>query len=54
MNHFQNMDGAWSFAFQPYYNENVTQEFFNPKAEGIFDIEDMYRKHMQEFMPRTS
>lgn len=43
MNHFQDMDGAWSFAFAPYYNENITQEFFNPKAQGIFDVEDMYR-----------
>jgi PhoPQ-activated pathogenicity-related protein len=43
MNHFQSMDGAWSFAFQPFYKENLTQDFFNPKAEGIYDVEDAYR-----------
>jgi len=46
MNHFQDMDGAWSFALQPYYNENLTQELFNLKTQGIFDVEDMYRKQL--------
>jgi PhoPQ-activated pathogenicity-related protein len=43
MNHFQDMDGAWSFALQPYYGENLTLEVFTPKAQEIFDVEDMYR-----------
>jgi PhoPQ-activated pathogenicity-related protein len=43
MNHFRSMDGAWSFAFEPYYKVNLTQDFFNPKTEGIYDVEDMYR-----------
>lgn len=42
MNHFQNLGGAWSFAFEPYYDENITQEFHNPKSQGIYDVEDMY------------
>ena len=46
MNHFRDMDGGWSFAFQPYYKENLTQDFFNPKTEGIYDVEDVYRKYI--------
>jgi PhoPQ-activated pathogenicity-related protein len=43
MNHYQNLGGAWSFAFEPYYDENITQEFHNPKSQGIYDVEDLYR-----------
>lgn len=46
MNHFQNLGGAWSFAFEPYYDENITQEFHNPKSQGIYDVEDMYSMYM--------
>lgn len=45
MNHYRNLDGAWSFAFQPYYEENVTQELHNPEIQGLYDVEDMYSKH---------
>ena len=41
MNHYRNMDGAWSFAMRPYYDENITQEFFNPEMEGVYEVEDM-------------
>jgi PhoPQ-activated pathogenicity-related protein len=43
MNHFRSLDGAWSFALGPYYAENVTQDFLNPKTQGLFDVEDPYR-----------
>jgi PhoPQ-activated pathogenicity-related protein len=43
MHHFQSMDGDWSFALWAYYSDNLTQEISNPKAQGIYDIEDMYR-----------
>jgi PhoPQ-activated pathogenicity-related protein len=43
MNHFRNLDGAWSFALGPYYAENITQEFYNPRTQGLFDVEDPYR-----------
>jgi PhoPQ-activated pathogenicity-related protein len=42
MRHFENMDGAWSFALASYYNENLTQEFFNPKTDDVWSVEDMY------------
>ncbi|KAK2157405.1 hypothetical protein LSH36_192g01004 [Paralvinella palmiformis] len=42
MAHYQSMEGAWSFAFDPYYRENLTKELFNPKTHEVFDIEDMY------------
>jgi PhoPQ-activated pathogenicity-related protein len=51
MHHFQSLDGAWSFALQPYYNENITQDFFNPDAEPIFDVEDMYRYRERLTLP---
>jgi PhoPQ-activated pathogenicity-related protein len=41
--HQQNMDGGWSFAFQPYWRENLTQELFNPKTTRLWDVEDVYR-----------
>ena len=44
MAHYQTMDGAWSFAFESYYRENLTQELLNPKAQGAFEVEDMYSK----------
>jgi PhoPQ-activated pathogenicity-related protein len=43
MNHYRNMDGAYSFAFQPYWNENLTAEIYNPEVMGVWDVEDMYR-----------
>jgi len=50
MNHYQNMDGAWSFAFASYYNENVTQDFLNPKTHEIWSVEDMYCKHLPKYV----
>ena len=41
MNHYRNMGGAWSFAMRPYYDENITQEFFNPEFDVIYEAEDM-------------
>lgn len=52
MNHFRNMDGAYSFAFSPYWNEGLTREFYNPKTDGVWDVEDMYstfNSHMLYF-----
>jgi PhoPQ-activated pathogenicity-related protein len=43
MNHFRDMDGAYSFAFSPYWNEGLTREFYNPKTDGVWDVEDMFR-----------
>lgn len=43
MSHYQKLDGGWSFALSPYYNENLTQALFDPVADGLFDVEDMYR-----------
>jgi PhoPQ-activated pathogenicity-related protein len=42
LQHQQNMDGGWSFAFKPYWNENLTQGFYNPKTTRIWEVEDMY------------
>lgn len=42
--HFRAFEGGWSFAFRPYYRENLTLEFDNPIAtQEIYDSEDMYR-----------
>lgn len=45
MNHYRNMDGAYSFAFSPYWNEGLTAEFYNPVTDGVWDVEDMYRAY---------
>jgi PhoPQ-activated pathogenicity-related protein len=42
-NHFQNMNGAWSFAFVPYWGEGLTAEFYTPATDGVWDVEDMHR-----------
>jgi len=39
--HYRDMDGAYSFALNPYYRENITREIYTPKAERIYEIEDM-------------
>jgi len=39
--HNQDMDGAWSFALQPYYREGLTGEFYTPKTRYIYEVEDM-------------
>jgi len=39
--HNQNMDGAWSFAFRPYWSVNLTREFYNLKTRRIYEVEDM-------------
>jgi len=43
MNHFKNMNGAYSFAFSPYWNEGLTRDFYTPATDGVWDVEDMYR-----------
>jgi PhoPQ-activated pathogenicity-related protein len=43
MNHYRNMDGAYSFAFKPYFNEGLTAEMYNPEISQVWDVEDMYR-----------
>ena len=48
MAHYQSMEGAWSFAFDPYYRENLTKELFNPKTHEVFDIEDMYSEYHKD------
>jgi PhoPQ-activated pathogenicity-related protein len=41
-NHNRDMDGGWSFEFRPYWRENLTTDLiFNPKAQGIYEVEDM-------------
>jgi PhoPQ-activated pathogenicity-related protein len=42
-NHYRDMDGAWSFAFEPYWAENMTSSLYHPRIDGLFDVEDMYR-----------
>ena len=44
-NHNRDMDGGWSFEFRPYWRENLTTDLiFNPKARGIYEVEDMLCK----------
>jgi PhoPQ-activated pathogenicity-related protein len=49
--HYQNMDGAYSFAMQPYYDEDLTTEFFNPETEGVYAVEDMINYKERYTMP---
>merc|ERR1712080_653339 len=42
MQHYQAMDGAWSFALEPYWNENLTQAIGQPEALTLLPFEDMY------------
>lgn len=39
--HNQAMNGNWSWALEPYYDEDITKEVFNPKTQDIFEVEDM-------------
>jgi len=51
INHNRNMDNDWSFAFKPYYRENLTQEFFNPKTLRVWEVEDMYHYRERLTLP---
>ena len=42
MGHYRAMDAAWSFAFNPYYKENLTYYLNDPIAKPVYDIEDMF------------
>ena len=46
MVHYQSLGGAWSFAFEPYYAENLTREFLSEKTQEIFMHEDMWSKQL--------
>jgi PhoPQ-activated pathogenicity-related protein len=46
MAHFQAMDGAYSFALEPYYNENLTQYLTSPLSSLLFDLEDIYSESL--------
>jgi PhoPQ-activated pathogenicity-related protein len=50
--HHQAMNGNWSFALEPYYDENVTMEVHNPKLEGITELEDMLNYKERLTMPK--
>lgn len=39
--HHQAMDGTWSWALEPYYDEDITKELTNPRLEALFEVEDM-------------
>lgn len=46
MAHYKAMGGAWTFALEPYWRENLTQLMLEPIAYmpgGIYDFEDVYR-----------
>lgn len=42
-NHFRSL-GGWSFAFNPYYRENLTMELDNPNTQRLWDLVDPYSK----------
>ena len=42
MAHYQALDGAWSFAFEPYYNEDLTYYMNEPEALPVYEVEDMF------------
>merc|ERR1712150_255539 len=42
--HFRAFEGGWSFAFRPYWRENLTLHFDDPIAtDDLYNYEDMYR-----------
>ena len=49
MHHFQSMDGAYSFALNPYYEEGLTRYLTDPLADELWRYEDMYS--MQTMTP---
>jgi PhoPQ-activated pathogenicity-related protein len=50
--HFSKMDGAWTFGFESYYDENLTMDYINPKAQDIWSVEDMYHYQERFTMPK--
>jgi len=50
-NHYQMMDGQWSFALEPYYEVNVTAELYSNRAQELFAIEDVFRKFVAGIIP---
>lgn len=52
VHHNQAMDGDWSFALAPYWDENITQEVQNPKMDEVFFAEDMFNYKERLTMPK--
>ena len=44
MGHYQALDGAWSFALEPYFDEDLTYYLTDPISGPVFDVEDPFRK----------
>jgi hypothetical protein len=52
MNHYKALENKWSFALQPYWQENLTQFMLEPLAwgpGGLYDFEDIYRLYKHDF-----
>ena len=42
MKHYQALGGAWTFAFEPYYNEDLTYHILDiDDHPHLWDMEDM-------------
>jgi len=57
MNHYRALGGAWSFALEPYWAENLTQFMLEPMAYGkggLYDYEDIYRYRERLTIPKLS
>merc|ERR1712021_214618 len=48
---FRNM-GAWSFALEPYYSENLTNFFDDPRFDKLADVVDPYTYRDRLTMPK--
>jgi PhoPQ-activated pathogenicity-related protein len=49
--HNMDMDGGWSWALDPYWRENLTTDFFEPKFKRIYEVEDLYHYKERFTMP---
>ena len=53
MHHFQSMDGAYSFALYPYYDEGLSPYLTDPIADALWQYEDMYSKQTLTFQMKS-
>lgn len=44
MKHHYRALGGWTFAFKPYYEQNLTVELDNPRTQQLADLVDPYSK----------
>ncbi|CAH1802566.1 unnamed protein product, partial [Owenia fusiformis] len=53
LGHHYRAYGGWSFAFMPYWNENVTQHLYHPNTQTLANLIDPFSYRRRMTMPKV-